>query len=458
MRRPVASTAVVTALAVTRLWSQTVPDSAQPSTPSVEQRLDSLEREVQTLERQRDSTVAATKSQGQSSATADKDGFVIKSADGKFQIRFHGIVQAGGRFFLDDQAKLGVNQFLIRRARPILDATVGNIFDFRLQVDFAGSTAVLYDAYADIKLSPAATIRAGKFKPPIGLERLQATSDIVFIERGLPTNLVPTRDIGLQLGGVLGQGRVAYQIGIFDGTPDLTLADGDLSDAKDGAARIFLQPFTTEALHGFGVGVGGSTGLEGGTVSSSTTSAGLPSYRSPGQLVVFRYRNDGTAAGTTIANGHRSRLTPQGYFYLGSFGLLGEYNFSWQEVERAATSAKLMHSSWQVSGSWFLTGEKASFRSAGPKRPFDPGAHTWGALEIAARYGELKIDDGTFPTFADPASSVSKEKAFAVGLNWHFLRAVKWSLDYERTTFTGGAAGGDRETENAFFTQFQLAF
>jgi phosphate-selective porin OprO and OprP len=210
-------------------------------------------------------------------------------------------------------------------------------------------------------------------------------------------------------------------------------------------------------LQGLGFGVGGSTGNEHGTATSTAT-AGLPSYRAAGQLVVFRYLNDGTAAGSAIANGQRSRLTPQGYFYLGSFGLLGEYNFSWQEVTRAATTAKLMHSSWQLSGSWFLTGEKASFRSAAPKRPFDPRAHTWGAFEIAARYGELKMDEATFPTFANPASSIRREQAFGMGLNWYFLRAVKWSFNYERTNFTGGAAGGDRETENAFQTQFQLAF
>jgi hypothetical protein len=35
---------------------------------------------------------------------------------------------------------------------------------------------------------------------------------------------------------------------------------------------------------------------------------------------------------------------------------------------------------------------------------------------------------------------------------------VKVSLDYERTTFTGGAATGDREPENAVIGRFQTAF
>jgi hypothetical protein len=43
-------------------------------------------------------------------------------------------------------------------------------------------------------------------------------------------------------------------------------------------------------------------------------------------------------------------------------------------------------------------------------------------------------------------------------VNWHFTRAVKVMVDYERTTFTGGAATGDREPENAVITRFQTSF
>jgi phosphate-selective porin OprO/OprP len=45
-----------------------------------------------------------------------------------------------------------------------------------------------------------------------------------------------------------------------------------------------------------------------------------------------------------------------------------------------------------------------------------------------------------------------------VGVNWHFTRAVKVGLDYERTTFIGGAATGDRPAENAVIGRFQTSF
>ena len=106
----------------------------------------------------------------------------------------------------------------------------------------------------------------------------------------------------------------------------------------------------------------------------------------------------------------------------------------------------------------FLTGEKSSFKSAAPKKPFDPKAGTFGALELAARYSELSLDDATFPTFATPTASPRKAKAWAVGLNWYLARAVKVALDYEHTTFAGGAPTGDREAENAVITRVQHSF
>jgi phosphate-selective porin OprO/OprP len=160
-----------------------------------------------------------------------------------------------------------------------------------------------------------------------------------------------------------------------------------------------------------------------------------------------------------FADGRRARLAPQAYFYTGPLGIHAEYIQSWQEVSRiGAATAKLKHTAWQTTGSFFLTGEKNSFKSASPKKPFDPKAGTFGALELAARYSELSIDDATFPTFATAASTPSKAKEWAVGLNWYLARAIKIVVDYEHTTFTGGAAIGDREAESFIATRVQHSF
>jgi phosphate-selective porin OprO/OprP len=46
----------------------------------------------------------------------------------------------------------------------------------------------------------------------------------------------------------------------------------------------------------------------------------------------------------------------------------------------------------------------------------------------------------------------------AVGLNWYLNRNLRLTFDYETTKFEGGAATGDREDEEIFFSRFQIAF
>jgi len=447
-----------------QLWAQgsehttvaVVGDSVAP--PSLEERLNELDQQIRVLQRLReisaDSAAAAAKDRQSATANA-KDGFSIKSADGKYSLRFRGYVQSDARFYPSTESITTVDNLLIRRARPILEGTVGRYFDFRIMPDFGGSSPALFDAYWDGKFAPEFTVRAGKFKPPIGLERLQSAADVPFAERGLPTNLVPSRDIGIQIAGDVSEGLFAYQVGIFNGVPDLANGADDLSDAKDFAGRVFIQPFKSGSFRPLGIGVAASTGFERGSIATS----GLPSYRSPGQQTIFRYTTSSTTpANNVYANGKRVRLSPQGYYYTGPLGLLGEYVISRNQVTRAGVTAELEHTSWQAEGSFFLTGEKNSFRSATPKRPFDLKDGGLGAVELIARYGVLSLDDASFPTYATITTSAQEAKALGVGVNWHFTRAVKVGVNYERTTFTGGAATGDREPENAVIGRFQTSF
>jgi phosphate-selective porin OprO/OprP len=346
----------------------TTPDSA-----SLQSKVEELDQKVRVLERLRelaaDSAAAAAKDKVSATASG-KDGFSIKSADGKFSLKFRGLVQTDARFFLSDSAFPVTNNFFVRRARPILDVVVGKYLEFRLQPDFGQGTTALFDAYSDVKVSPAFAVRVGKFKPPVDLERLQSASDIVFAERALATNLAPNRDIGLQVSGEIAGGVLAWQAGIFNGVPDLGNGDGDVSDAKDFAGRVFIQPFKTGSLAGLGFGVAGSTGIERGTPAAPT----LAAYRTPGQQTWFRYASSTTTPASNVyADGRRSRLAPQAYLYTGSLGLHGEYIQSYQTVSRATfATVKLKHTAWQATGSYFLTGEKNSWRSATPKKPFDP--------------------------------------------------------------------------------------
>ena len=118
---------------------------------------------------------------------AGADGFSLQSEAGDYKLELRGLIQFDGRFYPSDKAETATNNFLVRRARPILQGSVGKYFDFNLTPDFGGGVAVILDAYFDLKASPKLRVRIGKFKPPIGLEHLQSDPTLPFVERAYPS-------------------------------------------------------------------------------------------------------------------------------------------------------------------------------------------------------------------------------------------------------------------------------
>jgi phosphate-selective porin OprO and OprP len=380
--------------------------------------------------------------------TAGAEGFALQSPKGDYKLQLRGYVQFDGRFFTGDEGGLAVDNFLLRRARPIFAGTVARHFDFQIMPDFGVGTTVLQDAWLDVNYSPKARVRVGKFKSPVGLERLQSATAMTFVERAYPTALVPNRDLGVMLHGELAGGVLAYAAAVLDGAPDGGSVDLDLNDGKDVAGRLFLSPFKRgkSALKDLGFGIAGTTGKQTGA---------LPAYRSGGQVSLL------TIVSGITADGTRNRLSPQLSFYTGRLGLIAEYAWSESWVKKASTGtrAQLTGEAWEATATFTLTGEKASYSGVRPSASFEPGQGKWGAFELAARVNGIDLGADVFSEgIVDPAKSVRKAFAWSVGVNWYLNRNIKQVVDFERTTFTGGTGGTDRPAENALFIRTQVAF
>lgn len=421
-----------------------------PTVESIAERLRVIERQLEIQQEE----AAARATSTPVVAVGDK-GLSVKTPKGDFEIRLRGLVQADHRAFPGDDSPAFNDGFLFRRIRPTLEGSLGPLVGFRLTPEFAGDGATIVDAYVDLKFDPRYTLRAGKLKGPVGLERLQSGGATALVERGFPTELAPNRDLGVQLKGELARGTVSYAAGIFNGAADgrdapTTDPDGEL----EFAGRVFFEPWKNDAnaLSGLGFGLAASVGDKQGAGNSF-----LPRYRTPGQNVFFNYR------GTVLADGRHTRLSPQAWYYRNAFGLQAEAIRSQQEVSLSGNPASrtaLSHDAWQLTASWVLTGEDASYRGvAKPHRPFVAGAEGWGAFELVARYGELDVDDDAFGLYADPGLAATRARAWGLGLNWYLNSNLKLVLNHTRATFDGGAAGGrDREDESTIFSRLQLAF
>ena len=444
---------------------------------------------------------------------SSEKGFSIESADGQNSIKLGGLIQYDYRSFDSgandvrnrSDARAGSldavtgfhdanDTWLARRLRPNIQGTLFGKYDYRFQEEFAGGSASVVDAYIDGRFDPAFKVRLGKYKPYVGLERLQAGADIKFIERSyVSNNILPNRDQGISIYGDFLNSKLSYAFGINNGVVDggnATTASEFDSD-KEFTARLFATPFKEDvsALSGLGFGIAATytdaTAEKNlnftDTSAADGTRNGLPSYVTNSQQTFFRY------SAAAIADGKRLRLAPQAYYYNGPFGLIAEYARVSQDVSLAGggsaagggagagtalataqtsilagSNKKLDNSAWEIAATYLITGEDSSFKSVKPKNNFDIDTGGWGAWELALRYSELSVDSDAFknangqlaaqtgadatPTlaqsYADPTFSAKKAKTWTAGVNWYLNTNAKIVLNYEQTAFEGGAGTG----------------
>jgi phosphate-selective porin OprO/OprP len=383
--------------------------------------------------------------------TAGKDGFGLKSADGNFGLKFYGDIQVDGRFYLNDKAGSFSDTILLRRLRPTFELVGFGNLTARFQPNFGGSAFTLDDAYLDYKISPEVSVRAGRYKPPVGIENLQSSIRTTFVERSLATNLVPIYDEGAQLHGGLLKGKLSYAVSVSNGAPDGETVSADAADGKEVSGRLFAQPWkgSTSLLAELGVGVSGTTASEYNTK--------LPAgYKTEGQNKFFSYTY-------AVAKGKHQRLSPQMTWYGARMGFMGEYVMSYQVVQATPTHAAshLTNKAWQMAVSYVLTGETPSYKGLKPATSFDPSKGNWGAWELAGRVSRFTVDEDAFDSdkyIADPTASAREARAWTGGLNWYPNVFMKNMLNYTYTAFSGGAKTGSRVPERALFLRTQIAF
>ena len=381
--------------------------------------------------------------------TASQDGFAIQSSNGEFRLQIGLLVHADGRFAVADIDEQVVDTFAFRRVRPYLRGRFSQRFEFYFVPDFAGGTLVIQDAYVDTVFAPAFRLRAGKGKTPFGMERLHPASNLLFFNRAMPTALVPNRDIGIQLLGDISGGVLSYRAGIMNGVPDGGSADLDTNDGKDLSGRLVVRPFAKLAqspLKGLGLAFSGSNGRQIGA-------SALPTFRTQSlEQPYFSYSG-------ASADGVRNRYSPQAFYYYKAFGGLAEYVHTETPIRKGAVRREIAHDAWQIAASYVLTGEEATDESVGvrPFRSFDYGGGHLGAVQIAARYHTLSVDEEAFTLGFASAGSSRKADAWTIGLNWYLTQNFRYTVNFERTVFDDDPSG-PRRAENAVVFRTQVNF
>lgn len=210
------------------------PAAAPATAPTLEERLNALEKNMQALQKENTDLKAQLGYDGKTPLVVAKPGGKEKS------MKIGGFIQ--GQYETGDAPDAryaGIeDRFLLRRARVNVAGTFKEDFDYKLEADFGANAlgeqtayrAQLTDVFINWSKYEFANVKFGQFKTPFGYEQLVSDTKLTTIERSLPNDRITDgRQIGLGLSGDFFKKRLSYSAGVFNGSGVNTSANDNES-------------------------------------------------------------------------------------------------------------------------------------------------------------------------------------------------------------------------------------
>lgn len=167
---------------------------------------------------------------------------------GTDSIEFTGAISAyyNYRFYDASETDLKKNRFVLKDAQFKIQGLTYEIFEYELQLDFAGFQldrigsddldSMIMDAFVEIDLPVDVTV--GYQKVPYSFSSLCASVNSPFIDRGeFVDSAFYRRDLGIKLSKSFWKQRIRIDAGIFNGNGKI-LKNGDESGNPEYAARL----------------------------------------------------------------------------------------------------------------------------------------------------------------------------------------------------------------------------
>lgn len=394
-----------------------------------------------------------------------KDGRpAFKTADGNFTASLRVLAQLDSAYYIQDNAVGAIGQDLssgtnFRRARFGIEGTLFRSWDYAFTGEYGGSgaegNASLQQAWLQYGGLKPVFIRAGAFRPSVGLEDSTSSGDTLFLERS------SVSEITSQIAGA--DGREGVSVTYAPGTADVPgrvfaqaaytgdkVNSGSVTafDEQQGATGrlaglLYSGPATNILL-----GVNGSYAWDLPDAAAGPGSASNVRFRDRPEL-----RVDGTYLIDTGNINARSAYhygVDGGFNYKNLYAEAGYFRFG---ADQRATSTDPAFSGYYLQGSWVITGEPhrydsrtASWRAPKVTNPLTGGADSgWGAWEIAARYSKVDLNDNDGAAgSATPAGGVrgGEQSVYSGAVNWYANAAVRLALQYQYVSVDRLSAAG----------------
>ena len=362
------------------------------------------------------------------------DGFRIASGDGGWSVQVGALQQLDLAAYNDDEVDLSDGTEM-RRSRLSVAGTFLKDWQYRVEYEFATSSAALTDAYVTYNAYKPVVVTLGQFKPPFGMEALSQDKSATFMERALPFYLVSpvvVRAPGAMLSSSGTQWSAA--VGVF-GEPVGNAQGGD--EGYGAAARATYAPLSigSRIVH---LGLSGQWRDPTQDNSTNTTGAKFDTvrFRAKPESNILAQRFVDTGELADVKN-----YSFAGVEFAAQYDALSlQTEYQQVSVQRGAP-ANLDFDTWYAQLACTLTGEARPYRVdrgvfEGIKPAKNFGASGWGAFEVAARISELDLTDG-------PVTG-GRERNATAAVSWYLNPFLRVSANYVKVLdVKGGAFDGE---------------
>lgn len=384
-------------------------------------------------------------------SASTKGGLTIKSDDGRFEATVGGRIHFDGALLDTDknQAATGENSgFYFRRVFITLKGKAYG-WMYNIDEDISGNGTV-GAGFNDVWLAKSfgdSTVYFGQHKPWRSLDELASNNNTVFMERNV-----------LSANGLLG-GR-DFTDGIYGkyAANGLWVGASGYSQTKVGKGNTQGFGGNARVAYAFPIAGEGSILHVGATYSADQFDlvASNPGFGNPTAGYATSYSKSGAGfnvfggfAPATTTSGKVNTWTAEAMGMVGPVFLQGEYG-SAKFKKNGATNNGQTANAYSATASWVIFGGARSYNSADASYNGVKVNGVDGALEVAARYDNIKNKD-----------TDAKVSAVTLGANYYFNPNVRFMVDYSFAKVENIASAytsGTSTDPKALMARAQIAF
>ncbi|MCG3157825.1 MAG: Porin P [bacterium] len=368
----------------------------------------------------------------------------FESEDGQFQWWLDSRIQADGALYFENKNRLS-NGTIMRRATLALKAVLWKNWQAEIDLDFGDAVLDARDIWMRYNFpNRGLALQVGNFKEPFGLERLTSSRLLTFMERASATNAFALgRRMGFAARYWTDHGQLT--LGVFGHELGTKIDKGTQDEGYSVNGRLTVAPINKK----------GST-LHLGFAAASKTPDAVSDL--PANTIEINARTETYVFDPKPL--HTGDIRDVNYYdrFGGELGgVKGPFYFQGEfiatKVHRWYGKPIAKFAGGYGTVSFMLTGEsRVYYVDEGEFGPVDKPKRDWGALELAARFSKLDLNDEAAGIKGGQGDQLM------LGLNWYPNMNFKIMLNYSRAMLDKFATSKGRMNGDDEFSFVQMRF